>query len=200
MTQTVYIFDLDDTLVPTQEAFSHPVARQLLNALNYPPPNPVGEPPTRAQHTQNTYNRILAQDPKLIHLLQRLAGFKYIFTNGTRLHAHCALHSAGIASLFHGQLDRNGMSNMMKPEPATFHLMNSALVAGHTVQPNVVFLDDQLINVKQAKQAGWFTVWIHPTAIYRPLPHEVDLGFESVYVALEFLIKSQMYSHSQGFD
>jgi len=194
----VYVFDLDDTLLPTQELFSKQQNKQLLNQLYYPPNN-IYFKGTLSDRTQLAYNQIIAPDPELIKLFGHLHGHKYIFTNGTRLHSHCALNSIGISNQFKGQLDREGMEGKMKPDINTFHLMQTALFAAYNKKPTILFLDDQLINLKYAKEFGWTTIWISPSAVYRPLPGVVDYGFENVKLALQFLIKSELFWNSHRF-
>jgi HAD superfamily hydrolase (TIGR01509 family) len=197
MINIVYVFDLDDTLLSTQELFSKQQSKQLLSQLYYPPNN-MDFRGTQSDRTQLAYNQIIASDPELIELFRHLYGHKYIFTNGTRLHAQCALHSLGISTQFKGQLDREGMAGKMKPDPNTFHLMQLALSAAYNQKPTILFLDDQLVNLKQAKEFGWTTVWISPSAMYRPLPAGIDYGFSNVNLALHFLIKSEIYWNSQS--
>jgi HAD superfamily hydrolase (TIGR01509 family) len=182
-----YIFDLDDTLMPTNTIFAQPRNRMLLATLA-----PHGGP-DREAHVQQVYQSIVPHDPYLAYLLAQLAGPKYMFTNGTRMHARCAMNALGIATAFEGQLDRDGTNGELKPSPRVFATMARSVQQCCRDCGRVVFLDDQLNNLQQGKRFGWHTVWVHPHARARPMPPGVDVGFDSIYSALIYLTQRQKY-------
>ena len=181
-----YVFDLDDTLMSTRALFSHPRNNMILSraeALSKHRPPQQKEP-----IYQNAYSHIVPPDRRLRWMLQQLAGPKYLFTNGTRMHARCAIRSLEIQDLFDGQLDRNGTLGALKPDPTVFMTMHKAVSNHCRGCRRIVFVDDLLANVQQGKRFGWQTVWINPlVSKMKYMPPGVDYGFPNIYVALEYL-------------
>ena len=182
-----FVFDLDDTLMPTGALFSQPHNRQRLNQLV------PASMATAQQHEfdlQQAYSRIVPRDIALEQLLRGLHGPKYMFTNGTRLHARCALRALGVGHLFDAQLDRDGTQGALKPSPQVFEQMTRSIRRHCPACRGIVFFDDVLENVQRAKQFGWRTVWIGPQAAHAAqarLPPGVDAGFFTVHDALRRL-------------
>ena len=112
---TAFVFDLDDTLMPTEAMFAR--NRPLLQSL-------VGK---SAEDVRQTYASFIPFDESLLRQLSDLRGPKYLLTNGTRSHAYAALHALGVQPLFAGQLDRNS-SPYMKPHPQVYEILSSAIV------------------------------------------------------------------------
>lgn len=181
-----YVFDLDDTLMATQALFSQPSHSRLLAHADRLSKQ------RDSQHKeaifQQAYSSFIPKDRRLRWMLQHLNGPKYLFTNGTRMHARCALRSLDIHDLFDGQLDRDGTAGALKPTPSVFTTMHRAISRNCKACRQIVFFDDLLANVQQGKRFGWLTVWIHPmVARLKYMPPGVDLGFPTVYEALAYL-------------
>ena len=103
-----YVFDLDDTLMPTASLFASTRARNTLKKY--------------AHHTQHAYSQIINPDPRLAALLSQIHGNKVLLTNGTRTHAYASMQALGVRSLFYGQVDRDSGAPM-KPSAPIYHLL-----------------------------------------------------------------------------
>ena len=78
----IFIFDIDDTLLPTSKLpFLQNINNLYQSALN---------PITRNNASLNLaelYQQNISYDVKLVSLLDKLNGKKYIITNASRVHA-----------------------------------------------------------------------------------------------------------------
>lgn len=185
--RTAYVFDLDDTLMPTAMLFSQPRNRQLLQLADQQSHAGGREP-----RLQAAYHQIISPDPYLTHLLHGLHGPKYLFTNGTRMHARCAMQAMGVGQLFDGQLDRDGTLGELKPSPHVYGIMQKAVQQHCGNCSRIVFFDDLVANLQQGKRFGWYTVWVGPTAAAaHSNPYGVDMRFDTVYSALVYLMRQQ---------
>ena len=179
MPRRVFVFDLDETLMPTHALFSPPRSHQLLASM--PPLEHDGGASMR-----RAYQYIVRPDPHLSQMLGALRGPKYLFTNGSRQHGLGSLQALGVLDHFDGQLDRDSAGGMLKPNPRVFALMH-AVVQRESPGAEIVFFDDQLANLQQAKAFGWRTVWIDASAGIglQPAPAPaVDLRARTVYEGL----------------
>lgn len=178
-----YVFDLDDTLLSTRAIFSNPYNRAALHhASNLESQNPSHK---EAIH-QRAYSSIIHKDVHLRYLLRSLRGPRYIFTNGTRMHARCALTALEIADMFDGQLDRDGTQGALKPSPEVYATMQRAISVHCRQCREVVFFDDMVCNLQTASRLGWRTVWINPAVSKaKYMPAGVDMGFSNIYDAIQ---------------
>ena len=143
------------------------------------------------------YQKIIPPDPVLIKLLIELHGNKFLFTNGSRMHGYCGMSALGISPYFTGQLDSNS-SNILKPNPRVYHLLENSI--NNINNPNrnlylnssskqIIFFDDQYVNLIYPKSRGWITVWI--TKQPDKSKKHADLQFTNIYDAIHFFIKMQ---------
>ena len=176
----VYIFDLDDTLMPTSTLFTQPMAQYFLGRMNR----------SDLASMELTYRRVIPQDPVLIQSLMALTGPKLLFTNGSRAHGYFSMQALGISSLFMGQFDANS-SDALKPHEKVYALVEHFVEQHPTISSGVfqplVFFDDQVVNLKTAKTRGWITVWICNGS---NMPVEkwnfIDFTFTNIHHALHF--------------
>ena len=96
MKSIVFIFDLDNTLLATNEIYEK--HNGILHDFIYP-------------------------DYILQKLLAKIPNEKWILTNGSREHAKISLKKLGINKFFKGQIDRNS-SEYMKPDPYIYRLLS----------------------------------------------------------------------------
>ena len=196
-TLPVYVFDLDDVLMPTDALFAQPRVRAILHSLNkedYP-------------QFHAAYQQFVARDPLLIYRLSALRGDRYLLTNGSQAHALASTHALGVypylRDVVHAQ---SGYG--LKPQAGPYHRIETIVRARHAVHvpldqpaalPPIVFFDDRLENLVYPKQRGWTTVWIPPSAAQAEMgdngflqpPAYVDYTFPNVYVALEYFLMVQ---------
>lgn len=182
-----YVFDLDDTLLRTSKLFSTPHARDVLKTIKR----------DSLQNSLNTYQKIIPPDPVLIKQLIELNGTKFLFTNGSRMHGYCGMSALGISPYFTGQLDSNS-SNILKPNPHVYHLLENSInnitkqhqnMYSNSSSTQIIFFDDQYVNLIYPKKRGWFTVWI--TNQPDKSKTYADLQFTNIYDAIHFFIKMQ---------
>lgn len=194
----IYIFDLDDVLMPTGAMFSQPHVQGLLRSI----------PKQDTINTYSTYQQIIHKDLKLNKLLAELKSDRYLLTNGSQLHALASLHALGISDYFINMVHSNSGVGL-KPNQGPYALMEHVIrnrYAPHVPLhqpaqlPPFVFFDDRVENHEHPKQRGWTTVWIYPYATNNILkPHYVDYVFPDIYVALEYflMIQNQYTSGSE---
>lgn len=193
----IYIFDLDDVLMPTTALFNQPGVREWLNSFYRT---------NQMAHIASGYQRVLHPNPTLIHYLHQLPGQKHVLTNASRAHAYASLQALGLHTYVQSVVDADhGMA--LKPDAAPYvHLQNTLLAAAHsaqathsaqhgTVRPRIVFFDDRVENHQVPKQLGWTTVWIYGAveaaerARYRGVvPAHVDVAFATIEEALRYFV------------
>lgn len=188
----VYVFDLDDVLLPTSTLFSQPAVRDWIesHALTQD-----------MNQTLAGYQQVVHPNPRLIQQLGQLRGHKYILTNASRTHAHAATHALGIARFIVGQIDAtHGLE--LKPHYEPYENMTRFV---HSVQKHrpeqvyrIVFFDDRVENHVVPKQLGWTTVWIYGALPNQErgrhmhcTPHHIDMSFETVEQALGYFAATQ---------
>ena len=96
MKSIVFIFDLDNTLLATNELSE--------------------------RHPGRLYD-FIRPDYILQKLLLKIPNEKWILTNGNRQHANTSLKKLGIHKLFRGQVDRDSC-RYMKPDPYVYNLLS----------------------------------------------------------------------------
>ena len=184
-----WVFDLDDTLMPTQAVFHNSKVRDLISHAQR-----VGEPGEAARRWRfvQAYRKIVSADPPLVSAIARLRGTKVLLTNGSRDHAYASLSALRLLPHFYGQLDRDSGVGM-KPNPTMYDTLHQHVLQEqrHTSQSSrpvsFIFFDDLEQNLVYPRQLQWTTVWI-TGAQPRPrrrLPH-VNYMFRTVHEALAF--------------
>lgn len=186
-----YVFDLDNTLIPTHSLFQKPAARRLLSRLS----SSRAAPDSR-EHTElasHVYRQVVPQDPSLIHLISKLRGSKVLLTNGTRQHGYNSLAASGLLPYFYGQVDRESGAPM-KPAPMIYNVLRNHVMRFSRVpqsQISYIFFDDLEDNLLYPKRIGWTTVWIASARHNRNVPNHVDYVFDSIHRALQFFLRLQ---------
>jgi putative hydrolase of the HAD superfamily len=96
-------------------------------------------------------------DERLAHLLPRLPGRRFIFTNGDAPYARRVLDRIGIAAHFDQLHDIHASSYRPKPDPHGYRL----LCERFNIEPREALLvDDMVQNLAPAKALGMTTIWV----------------------------------------
>lgn len=102
---------------------------------------------------------LLAPDPRLRALLERLPLRKAVLTNAPRRHARQVLDLLGIADLMERVFALEDIGYVPKPAPSAFATATAEL----GVEPGAcVFVDDMLASVRAAAGHGLHAVWLAP--------------------------------------
>lgn len=96
-------------------------------------------------------------DERLVRLLPRLPGRRFVFTNGDAPYARRVLEAIGLHSHFNDLHDIHASSYRPKPDPHAYAL----LCARFGIDPrHAVLIDDMAQNLAPAKALGMTTVWV----------------------------------------
>lgn len=134
-------------------------------------------------------------DPRLRAWLSRVVEKipTYLFTNARRDWADRCLASLGLSDMLaensekknHGALlgilDIGFMEWVGKPEAEAFSRTEDFLRRRHGEGVHILFADDRLDNLAQAKRQGWATIWIRP--------HDVDAELNAGHLRLDSLLE-----------
>jgi putative hydrolase of the HAD superfamily len=102
---------------------------------------------------------LLAPDPRLRALLERLPLRKAVLTNAPRRHARQVLDLLGVADLIERVLALEDIGYVPKPAPSAFTTATAVL----GVEPGAcIFVDDMLASVRAAVAQGLEAVWLAP--------------------------------------
>ncbi len=122
-----------------------------------------------ACHPLPTLRQELHPMPRLKSTLARLAGKKYLFTNGPLSYAEMMLDTLGITDHFAGIAAIDTVKLQPKPHLAAFRQMLRQFALSAT---ECVMVEDSIDNLVSAKKLGMSTVWLrahhhqHPAADY----------------------------------
>ncbi len=95
--------------------------------------------------------------PNLEVALGRLAGRKFVFTNGSAAHAGRVLERLGVAHRFDGIFDVAAAGYVPKPDPVAYH----RLLAHFGIDPaRAAMVEDLSRNLAPARALGMTTVWL----------------------------------------
>jgi len=96
-------------------------------------------------------------DERLVRLLPRLPGRRFIFTNGDAPYARRVLDKIGISSHFDELHDIHASSYRPKPDPHGYEL----LCERFGIDPaRALLVDDMVQNLAPAKALGMMTIWV----------------------------------------
>jgi len=96
-------------------------------------------------------------DERLIRLLPRLPGRRFVFTNGDAPYARRVLERIGVAEHFEDLHDIHASSYRPKPDPHGYEL----LCERFGIEPTHALLaDDMVQNLAPAKALGMTTIWV----------------------------------------
>lgn len=111
---------------------------------------------------QNTYLAIkpgeygITQNLKLRKLISSLEGEKIVITNNPSQFAKLILESLGIIDLFSGIIGMKELNYIQKPDARAFGVLQTFLKDGK----KIIFIDDELDNIKEAKKIGCTTILV----------------------------------------
>jgi putative hydrolase of the HAD superfamily len=96
-------------------------------------------------------------DDRLVRLLPRLPGRRFVFTNGDAPYVRRVLDAIGIEEHFEELHDIHASSFRPKPDPCGYEL----LCERFAIDPaRAVLIDDMAQNLAPAKKMGMTTVWV----------------------------------------
>ena len=182
-----WVFDLDDTLYPPEKQ----ILRQVADRIGHFMIRATGLPPEEARALQKRYlldhgaalgglmqdytvdpHAFLAEvhDVPLDALepseglragLKRLAGPRYVFTNGSQRHGERVLEKLGVDDLFDGLFALEHAELRPKPHPRTFERMLDRFALDPAA---AAFFEDTERNLAPAAELGMTTVLVGPHA------------------------------------
>lgn len=100
----------------------------------------------------------IQRDSRLPHLLRRLPGRKWVFSNGPQHYVEAITEHLGIGQLISACYGMEALDYQPKPRSGGYFrvLRDAGLAAG-----NCVMVEDTAANLKTAKRLGMRTVWIN---------------------------------------
>jgi putative hydrolase of the HAD superfamily len=101
--------------------------------------------------------RMVVREPQLRHVLQRLRGRKYLFSNAPVHYARAVLRVLGITDLFEAVFSIETVG--FRPKPDAYGFLR--LCRAHHLRPRrCIMVEDSLENLRTAKRLGMKTVWV----------------------------------------
>jgi putative hydrolase of the HAD superfamily len=101
--------------------------------------------------------RMVVPEPQLRHVLQRLRGRKYVFSNAPVHYARAVLSVLGISDLFETVFSIE--TARFRPKPDAYGFLR--LCRAHHLRPRrCIMVEDSLENLRTAKRLGMKTVWV----------------------------------------
>lgn len=185
------VFDLDDTLYPQGTGLFHEVGERIHRYLHECMGFPEGEVETVRRRYYEQYGttlrglqlndhvdadgylrfvhdvdvaRHLRPDPALDAALDGLPQEKVLFTNATAEYAARVMEVLGVRRHFPHVLDIYALGFHCKPSPEAYHILLRSLAARG---PECLLVEDNLRNLRVAREMGLRTVWVHPEAAER---------------------------------
>jgi FMN phosphatase YigB (HAD superfamily) len=111
---------------------------------------------------QNTYLSVnltkcgLREDKRLFESLALLSSERVVLTNNPASFGRYVLKILGVEELFSAIYGMVEMKYVLKPDPCAFQVVKEALQQGR----RVVFVDDEIQNIKTAQNLGCTTVFV----------------------------------------
>ena len=124
---------------------------------------------------RNTYLKDLIEELKYDKV--------YIYTNGTYGHGRAVVDNLYLS--VNGIFARDNIP-FMKPLIQSFDYVGRRISEDVQEESEYYFFDDQLDNLKTAKEKGWKTIWISPN--FTTNYSFVDYSFPNIYHAIIFFI------------
>jgi putative hydrolase of the HAD superfamily len=196
-----WIFDLDNTLYPSQcnlfaqidqrmtafieRLFEVPTeeARRLQKEYYYKFGTTLGglmalhgiKPEQFLEYVHDIDLSPIEPLPALSDALARLPGRKFIFTNGSRLHAERVATKLGVLQHFDGLFDITASDYVPKPRPEAY----SRFLSRHGVIPTLsAMFEDLPHNLENPHERGMTTVLVRSTFNDHPCQQEFDAADE----------------------
>jgi putative hydrolase of the HAD superfamily len=185
---TTWLFDLDDTLYPSESGLMAQIERRMTDFVA----KVTGLPRDEAYRLQKDYlvrhgvtllgmmqNHgvdpeafadayldveldALAQDAELVAAIEALPGRRLVFTNADARHAERVLGHLGLSELFDEVFHIASFDFTPKPDPRVF----SRMCAEHGLAPSeTCFFEDSERNLKPAAELGMTTVLVGAHAL-----------------------------------
>ena len=117
----------------------------------------------------------LSSDLELQQAINELSLPSYVFTNGSRCHVDRVVTALGLDGLFAGVFDIRIADYQPKPNPAPYQQVLETLGLSGA---QCIMVEDQLQNLRVAKQFGMKTVLVGPGATVEPENSYVDAQLE----------------------
>ena len=108
-------------------------------------------------HRFDDLESMLVCEPQLRHVLARLPGRKFVFSNAPVHYARAVLKGLCIADLFEEVFSIEG--TRYRPMPDCYGFLRLAL-AHHLRPQRCIMVEDTLPNLRTAKKLGMKTVWV----------------------------------------
>jgi len=181
------VFDLDETLYPTEVGLMQDVGRRITEWLQ----RHLGLEATEASRIRELYVRLygttlggllaehsdrvdvedylafvhdvpvedyLRPDPALRAMLETIPLRRVVFTNSTSEHALRVLNALGIADLFERIVDIRALNFIHKPRLEAYQRLLTLLGARG---PACILVDDRPVNLQPAKRLGMTTILLN---------------------------------------
>lgn len=124
------------------------------------------------------------------HLLDKLDGNNYIFTNGNFHHAMDVIKKMNLAWNFKDIQSTDMVSDKLKPDPEVY---NEAIKKFKILKNETIFFfEDSVENLITAKEFGWNTILIEPKFSGKK-PAFIDYAFKTIEEALLFFVVKQKF-------
>jgi putative hydrolase of the HAD superfamily len=178
-----WIFDLDNTLYPESSHFFDQISRRMTEfiAAHFAIDAVTARARQKAHYHKygTTLRGLMIEDgvapevfleyvhdidldqlepaDRLGRAIDRLPGVKLVHTNGSRAHAERVLGRLGLSDRFSGIFDIAAADWVPKPDPTGYHRLRQTFDVDPT---RACMIEDIVINLKPASEAGMVTVWI----------------------------------------
>ncbi|MCP4383623.1 MAG: pyrimidine 5'-nucleotidase [Hyphomicrobiales bacterium] len=114
------------------------------------------------EFVHNIDHSVVAPDPVLADAIDRLAGRKFIFTNGSRAHAEKVAERLGVTNHFEDIFDIVDSKLMPKPNPQTY----DRFIAATGINPSsAAMFEDLSRNLEAPSALGMITALVVPAGI-----------------------------------
>lgn len=135
-------------------------------------------------HNQRVKYHNIKENHFLTYHLNLCEGEKYIYTNGTYDHANIILNKMNISKVFKKIYSRDTINEMKPDKSSALDIERDIISIEKSKDNQYIFFDDQLVNLKTAKELGWKTIWINKDHYhYKKYPY-VDQGYSNLINAL----------------
>lgn len=187
MTFTTLFIDLDDTIYPPEKGVWDAIGEKINKYMETRVGIDASEVPVLRENLYRTYGttlrglmltrgidpadylefvhdiplrEFLHPAPELRALLERYPLRKIILTNADRNHALRVLNILELNGIFEQIIDIMDMLPYCKPLPEAFQ--KALEKAGNLHAEECIYLDDNVANLRTAKELGFYTIHVYP--------------------------------------
>ena len=139
---------------------------------------------TLIYHKNEVNYDYIYENKELTYYLESLMYPKHILTNGTREHASIVLQKMKLKSNFTSIHAREDTHPYPKPYPSCYKHIVRDIIYDKSSTNIILFFDDLLINLEEAHNQNWITIWIHPNSHLSSKYDFVDYAFPDIITAL----------------